>query len=87
MAREPMRTINSGLFFYFTPFHFWTFRAPDWENCPLCVTLFSYTRAFGDGARTFEPWPSDEDDTSAVAPPSPNFQTTPTGGRLSSRQI
>ncbi|GFX23715.1 hypothetical protein TNCV_3596571 [Trichonephila clavipes] len=28
-------------------------------------TLFSYTRAFGDGPRNFEPWLSDVDDTIA----------------------
>ncbi|GFX67705.1 hypothetical protein TNCV_3934461 [Trichonephila clavipes] len=27
------------------------------------VALFSYTRAFGDGPRNFEPWSSDVDDT------------------------
>ncbi|GFW14059.1 hypothetical protein TNCV_3546481 [Trichonephila clavipes] len=46
----------------------------------------SYTRAFGDGPRNFEPWSSDVDDTLAVTP-SPNYHTTPTGGRFSSRQI
>ncbi|GFY35220.1 hypothetical protein TNCV_5045941 [Trichonephila clavipes] len=38
------------------------------------VTLFSYTRAFGDGPRNFEPWSSDEDDTRAGTP-SPNYHT------------
>ncbi|GFX17361.1 hypothetical protein TNCV_3553641 [Trichonephila clavipes] len=28
----------------------------------------SYTRAFGDGPRNFEPWSSDEDDTGAITP-------------------
>ncbi|GFV57815.1 uncharacterized protein TNCV_3071941 [Trichonephila clavipes] len=46
----------------------------------------SYTRAFGDGPRHFEPWSSDQDDTGAGTP-SPNNHTTSTGGRLSSRQI
>ncbi|GFY13008.1 hypothetical protein TNCV_665741 [Trichonephila clavipes] len=27
------------------------------------LLLFSYTRAFGDGPRNFEPWSSDVDDT------------------------
>ncbi|GFT41868.1 hypothetical protein TNCV_1667231 [Trichonephila clavipes] len=44
------------------------------------------TRAFDDGPRHFEPWSSDVDDTGAGTP-SPNYHTTPTGGRLSSRQI
>ncbi|GFX45878.1 hypothetical protein TNCV_3607391 [Trichonephila clavipes] len=48
--------------------------------------LHHYTMAFGDGPRNFEPWSSDEDDTWAYTP-SPNNHTTPTGGRLSSRQI
>ncbi|GFX91520.1 hypothetical protein TNCV_3681061 [Trichonephila clavipes] len=48
--------------------------------------MFSYTRAFGDRSRNFEPWSSDVDDTWAVTP-SPNYGTPPTGGRLSSRQI
>ncbi|GFV95827.1 hypothetical protein TNCV_1728771 [Trichonephila clavipes] len=46
----------------------------------------SYTRAFGDGPRNFEPWSSDVDDTLARTP-SPNYHTTPTRGRFSSRQI
>ncbi|GFW78313.1 hypothetical protein TNCV_4123821 [Trichonephila clavipes] len=29
----------------------------------MSVTLFSCTRAFGDGPRNFEPWSSDQDDT------------------------
>ncbi|GFT29383.1 uncharacterized protein TNCV_757391 [Trichonephila clavipes] len=33
----------------------------DWLN--INVALFSYTRAFGDGPRNFEPWSSDVDDT------------------------
>ncbi|GFW22555.1 putative DD41D transposase [Trichonephila clavipes] len=49
--------------------------------CALC-----YTRAFGDGPRNFEPWSSDVDDTRAGTP-SPNYHTTPTGGRFSSQQI
>ncbi|GFV56777.1 hypothetical protein TNCV_153191 [Trichonephila clavipes] len=36
--------------------------------------------------RNFEPWSSDEDDTGAGTL-SPNFHTTPTRGRLCSRQI
>ncbi|GFU47724.1 hypothetical protein TNCV_4464751 [Trichonephila clavipes] len=42
--------------------------------------------AFGDGPRNFEPWSSDEDDTWAGTS-FPNYNTTPTGGRLSSRQF
>ncbi|GFT32154.1 hypothetical protein TNCV_428021 [Trichonephila clavipes] len=45
-----------------------------------------YTRAFGDGPRNFEPWSSDVNDTRAGTP-SPNYPTTPMGGRFSSRQI
>ncbi|GFX52108.1 hypothetical protein TNCV_981451 [Trichonephila clavipes] len=45
----------------------------------------SYTRAFGDEPRHFEPWSSEEDDTCELA--TPLLTTTPTGGRLSSRQI
>ncbi|GFU26091.1 hypothetical protein TNCV_5105481 [Trichonephila clavipes] len=45
-----------------------------------------YTRAFGNGPRNFEPWSSDMDDT-CPGTPSPNYHTTPTGGRFSSRQI
>ncbi|GFX91531.1 SCAN box domain-containing protein [Trichonephila clavipes] len=33
----------------------------DWLN--INVALFSYTKAFGDGPRNFEPWSSDVDDT------------------------
>ncbi|GFX59765.1 hypothetical protein TNCV_1778041 [Trichonephila clavipes] len=36
-------------------------RLIDWLN--INVALFSYTRAFGDGPRNFEPWSSDVDDT------------------------
>ncbi|GFY25240.1 uncharacterized protein TNCV_2483611 [Trichonephila clavipes] len=50
------------------------------------IICISYTRAFGDGPRNFEPWSSDVDDTRA-GNPSPNYHTTPTGGRFSSRQI
>ncbi|GFY23665.1 hypothetical protein TNCV_2788981 [Trichonephila clavipes] len=46
----------------------------------------SNTRAKGDGPSNFEPWSSDEP-TPALASPSPNYHTTPTGRRLSSRQI
>ncbi|GFX35054.1 hypothetical protein TNCV_2329941 [Trichonephila clavipes] len=41
------------------------------------VVLFSYTRAFGNGLRNFEPRSSDEDDTCAGTP-CPNYNTTPT---------
>ncbi|GFX56226.1 hypothetical protein TNCV_1631551 [Trichonephila clavipes] len=34
------------------------------------VALFSYTRAFGDGQRNFEPWSAPE-----LAPPPPNYHT------------
>ncbi|GFV54492.1 hypothetical protein TNCV_2281971 [Trichonephila clavipes] len=43
---------------------------------------FSYTRAFGDRPRHFEPWSCEEEGTSVAHPPSPNYQTTPTRGRL-----
>ncbi|GFW57168.1 uncharacterized protein TNCV_540851 [Trichonephila clavipes] len=33
------------------------------ELVNINVALFSYTRAFGDGPRNFEPWSSDVDDT------------------------
>ncbi|GFY15766.1 hypothetical protein TNCV_1284111 [Trichonephila clavipes] len=46
----------------------------------------SYTRALGNGPRNFEPWSSDVDDTCAGTP-SPNYHTTGTGRRFSSRQI
>ncbi|GFW23571.1 hypothetical protein TNCV_3806681 [Trichonephila clavipes] len=29
----------------------------------LCCLYSSYSRAFGDGPRNFEPWSSDQDDT------------------------
>ncbi|GFW90012.1 hypothetical protein TNCV_2172071 [Trichonephila clavipes] len=56
------------------------------EGGNINVALFSYTKAFGDGPLHFEPRSSDEDNTRA-GNPSPNYRTTPTGGRLSSRQI
>ncbi|GFV66570.1 hypothetical protein TNCV_3894611 [Trichonephila clavipes] len=43
------------------------------------VALFSYTWAFGDGPRNFEPWSSDVDDT-RDGTPSPTYHTTPTEG-------
>ncbi|GFT83101.1 hypothetical protein TNCV_629281 [Trichonephila clavipes] len=52
---------------------------------PLVVLVeekISYTRAFGDGPRNFEPRSSDVDDTE-LAPPL-NYHITPTGGHLSS---
>ncbi|GFX52210.1 hypothetical protein TNCV_4800671 [Trichonephila clavipes] len=39
----------------------WTLAVVDWVN--INVALFSYTRAFGDGPRNFEPWSSVVDDT------------------------
>ncbi|GFW43587.1 hypothetical protein TNCV_4769431 [Trichonephila clavipes] len=54
------------------------------EGVNIDVALFSYTGAFGDGPRHFEPLSSDED-TCAVA--SPLLTTTPSGGRSISRQI
>ncbi|GFX88121.1 transposable element Tcb1 transposase [Trichonephila clavipes] len=71
----------------------------------VCLSIISYirarggatgyTKAFGDGPRNFEPWPSDEElrrrpqlrTTPELTAPSPNYNTTPTGGHLSSRQI
>ncbi|GFW09124.1 hypothetical protein TNCV_315351 [Trichonephila clavipes] len=52
----------------------------------LAIDSITYTRAFGDGPRNFEPWSGDVDDTSADIL-SPNYHTTPSGGRFSSRQI
>ncbi|GFU37363.1 hypothetical protein TNCV_4273411 [Trichonephila clavipes] len=49
------------------------------------ISVLICTRAFGDEPRNFEPWPSGVDDIRAGTP-SPNYHTTPTGGRLSSRQ-
>ncbi|GFT85097.1 hypothetical protein TNCV_791301 [Trichonephila clavipes] len=43
-------------------------------------------RTFGEEPTNFEAWTSEEDDTRAGTS-SPNFHTTPTRGRLSSRQI
>ncbi|GFX43760.1 hypothetical protein TNCV_4110391 [Trichonephila clavipes] len=37
--------------------------ASESQKVNINVTLFRYTRAFGDGPRHFEPWSSDEDDT------------------------
>ncbi|GFV39587.1 hypothetical protein TNCV_4172961 [Trichonephila clavipes] len=39
-------------------------------------------RDIREGPRNFEPWSCDEDDT-RVAPHTPNFLTTSTGGHLS----
>ncbi|GFT89422.1 hypothetical protein TNCV_4387041 [Trichonephila clavipes] len=44
---------------------------------PSVDATASYSRAFGDEPRNFEPWSSDENDTSS------NFPTTPMGGLLS----
>ncbi|GFU36673.1 hypothetical protein TNCV_3311671 [Trichonephila clavipes] len=50
------------------------------RGSPMPEIIFKiYTRAFGDGPRNFEPW-SNVDDTLT---PSPNYHTTPTGGRFS----
>ncbi|GFW74079.1 hypothetical protein TNCV_4176261 [Trichonephila clavipes] len=51
---------------------------------PAVGVVGNYTRAFGDGPRNFEPWSSGVDDPEL--PLSPNYHTTPTGGRFSSRQ-
>ncbi|GFU66633.1 hypothetical protein TNCV_3111171 [Trichonephila clavipes] len=53
------------------------------ENSPCRET---YTRTFGDRPRHFEPWSSREYDT-RVGAPSPSYQTTTTGGRMSSQQF
>ncbi|GFV78186.1 hypothetical protein TNCV_1036541 [Trichonephila clavipes] len=50
------------------------------------VGVTSYTQTFGDGPRNFEPWSNDEDETGAGYL-SPNYHTSPNGGRLCSRQI
>ncbi|GFW43094.1 hypothetical protein TNCV_1474891 [Trichonephila clavipes] len=55
------------------------------QNCTVtCMVLkaTNCTRAIGDGPRNFEPWASDEDDTTSGTP-SPSFHTTPTGRHLS----
>ncbi|GFS49185.1 hypothetical protein TNCV_2410321 [Trichonephila clavipes] len=46
------------------------------RNCFKLQTC-SYSRAFGDGRRNFDPWAIDDDT------PSPNFHTTPWAGCLS----
>ncbi|GFX49451.1 hypothetical protein TNCV_3342291 [Trichonephila clavipes] len=43
-------------------------------------------RDFRNGHHHFEPWSRGDDDTRARTP-SPNYHTTPTGGRLNSQQI
>ncbi|GFV53658.1 hypothetical protein TNCV_1042651 [Trichonephila clavipes] len=48
--------------------------------------LWSYSRDCGDGPRNFE-LSQVTRTTPELASTSPNFHTTPTGGRLSSRQI
>ncbi|GFU91368.1 hypothetical protein TNCV_2541361 [Trichonephila clavipes] len=58
-------------------------------NLTLSTFMFPLNHlynAFGGGPRNFKSLSSDEIDTRAGAP-SPNFYNTPTGGRLSSRQI
>ncbi|GFW97461.1 hypothetical protein TNCV_4991371 [Trichonephila clavipes] len=55
-------------------------------SCTSSMLESNYTRAFGNGPRNFEPWSNDVNDTCAGTP-SPNYHTTPTGGRFSSRQI
>ncbi|GFW15155.1 hypothetical protein TNCV_173021 [Trichonephila clavipes] len=50
------------------------------------VTLFSYSRALGGGPRHFEPWCGQVTRAAPELAPLP-LTTTPTGGRLSSRQI
>ncbi|GFV51005.1 uncharacterized protein TNCV_2540931 [Trichonephila clavipes] len=56
------------------------------DRVNINVALLSYTRSFGDGPRNFDhgqvTWTTHE-----LAPPSPNYHTTPEGGRFSSRQI
>ncbi|GFV18483.1 hypothetical protein TNCV_4469191 [Trichonephila clavipes] len=65
--------------------------APELSRCEMVPGIIilprtpkpnSNERAFANGPRYFEPWSSDEDDTFA-GNPSPNFRTTPMGGRLS----
>ncbi|GFU56810.1 hypothetical protein TNCV_2539801 [Trichonephila clavipes] len=52
----PARKRAGGIFWNHT-------RNEERERVNINVALFSYTRAFGDGPRHFEPWSSDEDDT------------------------
>ncbi|GFW73650.1 hypothetical protein TNCV_1541051 [Trichonephila clavipes] len=68
------------------PFYTACFRQHQEPNPASCQQLALYTRAFSDGLRNLEPWSSDVDDTLAGTP-SPNYHTTPTGGRFSPRQI
>ncbi|GFU55436.1 hypothetical protein TNCV_2550241 [Trichonephila clavipes] len=49
------------------------------------VILFNYTRAFGDDL-VFLNHGQVTRTTPELAPPSPTYHTTPTGGRLSSQQ-
>ncbi|GFW69695.1 hypothetical protein TNCV_1883391 [Trichonephila clavipes] len=53
--------------------------SPYWSNA-------CYSKAFGDRPRNLEPWSNYEDDIRAGTH-SPNYHTTRTVGRLSSRQI
>ncbi|GFT76881.1 hypothetical protein TNCV_1817741 [Trichonephila clavipes] len=50
------------------------------SSCQI-MAFASCTRAFGDGLRNFKPWSSDERTTPELETPSPNYHTTPTGGR------
>ncbi|GFY05260.1 hypothetical protein TNCV_2207061 [Trichonephila clavipes] len=50
------------------------------------IHLRIYTRAFGDGSHHCESC-QETRKTPELAPSSPNYHTTPPGGRLSSRQI
>ncbi|GFY31549.1 hypothetical protein TNCV_4693931 [Trichonephila clavipes] len=50
------------------------------------VALFNYTRAFGDRPRNLDPW-SRRGQHLGWQLSSPNYHTTPAGGRLSSRKI
>ncbi|GBM59577.1 hypothetical protein AVEN_30078-1 [Araneus ventricosus] len=52
-------------------------------NATICrkITQKEIRGLFWDGPRNFEPRSDDEDDA-GLAPPSPNFRATPTGGRL-----
>ncbi|GFS72021.1 hypothetical protein TNCV_2676741 [Trichonephila clavipes] len=54
---------------------------PNFPTTPTGGLTVAYLRALGDGTRHFEPWSSDEDDTSALIP-SLNFHTKPMSGCL-----
>ncbi|GFT16705.1 uncharacterized protein TNCV_1333251 [Trichonephila clavipes] len=80
MAREPMRTINSGLVFSISRNYIFGLSEPQIVKTAHCVSLCSTTRwrlAAGLVILNY---------SEVTITPSPNYRTTPTGGRLGSRQ-